>query len=405
MTTGPMTDGLPRRGGERKAPDTNSAFKKWLVGAGFLALVWQSLELAKPGVLPLDDFLEYWVAGQLLRSGENPYSPVQVLALQKAAGWPDHRPLMMWNPPWTLALTLPFSFSTYSISRLLWLYLNLALLLSCFWLLWQTDLGERRLLPVALALALLFYPCLLALKRGQISPLILLGVTLFVFLLKKDQLFWAGAAASLISIKPQLCYLFWIALAFWVWRERKWTVLGGSVVATSVMLFPVLLMDHQVLWQYWYAAIHHPPTDYAAPTWGTVLRLAFGNERVWLQFAPSLAGILWLLQHIRRNGMTWSWSEQMPLLLLVSLLTTTYGWQFDLVLLIPALLRVIARIGASQNQRAAWLAGIVYAVINALALAMNLLEARDVLFVWITPAILFGYYYSEEWSHKTLASA
>ena len=389
------------RGAGKRPLKGNPALKKWLLVGGLLALAWRSLELAKPGVLPLDDFLEYRVAGQLLRSGQNPYSPVQVFALQKAAGWPEQRPLMMWNPPWTLALTLPFSFSSYSVSRLLWLYFNLALLLSCFWLLWLANLGGRTALPVALALALLFFPCFLALRRGQISPLILLGTTLFVFLLKKDQLFWAGAAASLISIKPQLCYLFWIALALWVWRERKWTVLGGCIVATSAMLLPVFSISNQVVVQYWQAAIHYPPTYYATPTWGTLLRLLFGHEKIWLQFVPSLAGILWLLQHFRRKGMTWGWNEQMPLLLLVSLLTTSYGWQFDLVLLIPAVLRVIAQISASKNHRAAWFMGIAYGAINVLAFAMNLLEVRDVLFVWITPTILLGYYFFEEWTYKT----
>jgi hypothetical protein len=66
---------------------------------------------------------------------------------------------------------------------------------------------------------------------------------------------------------------------------------------------------------------------------------------------------------------------------------------------------VIPQIAASQNHRAAWFMGIAYAVINALALAMNLLEVRDVLFVWITPAVLLGYYLSEKWFHKTPESA
>jgi len=171
------------------------------------------------------------------------------------------------------------------------------------------------------------------------------------------------------------------------------------------MLLPVLLLGDRVLSHYWYAAIHYPPTNYAAPAWGTVLRLVFGHERVWLQFAPSVAGALWLFQHFRRKGTTWSWTEQMPLLLLVSLLTTAYGWQFDLVLLIPAVLRVIAQTAVSQNREAAWLVGIAYVMINALALAMNLLEVRDVLFVWITPAVLIGYYFSDQRLRKIPAAA
>jgi hypothetical protein len=44
-------------------------------------------------------------------------------------------------------------------------------------------------------------------------------------------------------------------------------------------------------------------------------------------------------------------------------------------------------------------------MINALALAMNLLEVRDVLFVWITPAVLIGYYFSDQRLRKIPAAA
>jgi hypothetical protein len=33
------------------------------------------------------DFMEYWAAGRLFVHGGNPYSPQDLFALQKAAGW------------------------------------------------------------------------------------------------------------------------------------------------------------------------------------------------------------------------------------------------------------------------------------------------------------------------------
>jgi hypothetical protein len=82
----------------------------------------------------------------------------------------------------------------------------------------------------------------------------------------------------------------------------------------------------------------------------------------------------------------------MPLLLLVSFVTASYGaWPFDLVILLPAAIHVAAGLAASGNRRRTAAAVAAWAAINATALAMNRLHFKSDMFVWMTPSLLVAY--------------
>ena len=76
---------------------------------------------------------------------------------------------------------------------------------------------------------------------------------------------------------------------------------------------------------------------------GGVAARRFGWQKSWLQFLPSALGLAWFAFYWPRVRRAWRWEEQMPLLLLVSLLTTAYGWPFDLVILLPAVIQITRR--------------------------------------------------------------
>src|SRR5262249_50684018 len=78
-----------------------------------------------------------------------------------------------------------------------------------------------------------------------------------------------------------------------------------------------------------------------------------------------------------------------PLVLFVSLLTTSYGaWAFDLVVLLIPVLRMavpLCRAGSWQRALAAYLA------VNGLALLLNLAGVDGFWFLWLTPTALVSY--------------
>ena len=115
---------------------------------------------------PLEDFVEYWSAGRLNAAGANPYDPAAVMREQVAIGWTDPEPIMMYNPPWTLALAMPIGAVEFRLARSIWLPLELFLTLWCASRLWRLYGGAPERVTRAWFVALLWTPTMLALASG-----------------------------------------------------------------------------------------------------------------------------------------------------------------------------------------------------------------------------------------------
>jgi hypothetical protein len=352
--------------------------------------------LADPSVFPPDDFVEYWAAGHLNASGQNPYDGTRLLPLEQAAGRDTDEPIMMWNPPWTLSLAMPVGLLQARAAQLLWLAVSLALVVGCADRLWALYGGPGEQRWVAWLLSLTFLPTLFVLQAGQIGPFILLGITAFLLAERAGRPWLAGAAGGLIAIKPHLVYLFWIALAAWAIRRpapTRWKVIAGGILAGVLATAIPLACNPDVLDQYRDAMTHRTPEQWKSPTIGSLLREVFGAERFDLQFVPAIVGLAWLVvAGWRDRHRDSNWAERMPMLLLVSFVTASYGaWPFDLVILLPAVIHVAAGIAAHKDRVRTLVAGAVYLAINTAALAMNLSHCTSETFVWMAPSLLAAY--------------
>jgi len=128
---------------------------------------------------------------------------------------------------------------------------------------------------------------------------------------------------------------------------------------------------------------NRPPAQWASPTIGTLLRLAFGPENFRLQFVSVAFGLVWFAWYRWQKRAEWNWGEQLPLVLLVSFVTAPYGaWPFDMVLLLPAVFVLV------RSSRA-FAASVI--LINLGCLLMNLFETGSFWFVWGSPAWLLVY--------------
>jgi hypothetical protein len=363
---------------------------KFLLTALLLAMAaWQLRNTA--GGLPVVDLVEYWSAASLLVHGENPYSPSQMMITEKSAGWSQADPLLMWNPPWTLAFVAPMGWLSYRATYLLWLAINFVIVVVCANKLRIYHGGSPQRHYVAWIIALTFVPTLTVLGLGQIGPLILLGITMF--LRWRDSHPWlAGAATVLIGLKPQLCYLFWIALLFWVIRERRWRVLAGAAIAfaaaTLVPLFfrPSIFMDYAG--QFHAARLLRNPS----PNLGTLLRWWVAPTADWLQFVPSVLGGAWFVWYWKRTA-EWDWSAGVPLLLVVSIVTTSYGWVFDHVVLLPAVFQIATWIAHRRDAAKSWAVALSYVLVNACIG----LRAVGIAYAWVAPAWLMLYLAALGW--------
>lgn len=346
--------------------------------------------LADPTVWPPDDFIEYWAAAKLTLAGENPYDAAKLLPLQVANGRDTEEAVMMWNPPWTLAVVLPLGLFPAREAQLLWLAINLCAIGFCGDRLWLLFGGNRERRWIGWAIALAALPTAFALQSGQIGPLLLLGGVLFLDFERRGYHFAAGAATVLLAVKPHLAYLIWLAILCDAVARGRWrTLLGGAVAGLACGTVP-LIFDPQVWHQYLDAMANRPPEQWVSPTIGTVLRLAFGQELFRLQFVPVAVGLTWFAWHWRKRHRDWNWTEQLPLLLLVSFVTAPYGaWPFDMVLLLPAALWLVTRPDCCRSRQRFVLAALI--AVNLGCLALNLAKGTSFTFLWVSPAMLVVY--------------
>jgi hypothetical protein len=124
---------------------------------------------------PQIDFAAYYLAGQALRAGENPFDMTVADRLAAAAGIREHTPYIY--PP-LLALTIePLSVLPYRFAACIWFVLSaLALILSLRLLLPVLGISRRTFLNVAL-LVFFLPPVHYTLELGQINHFLLLLLT------------------------------------------------------------------------------------------------------------------------------------------------------------------------------------------------------------------------------------
>jgi hypothetical protein len=317
-----------------------------LVSAGYM------LTLPLERMLFSIDFTEYWSSSRLLLTGENPYSVEAGELLTKDFDWPRVYPVVMFNPPWVLGVILPLGLLPYNISHLVWLFFNIVIILVCSDLSWQLYKGPPNLRWISWILGIFFIPAINCLHFGQITPLILLGIVGFLYFVEKKKWLLAGCAAFLVSIKPVLLILFWVAFFLWVYKSKHWSTLWACAATGLVALLVPFLIDPNIISQYLNLYSVSPLYEFELPLFSFVLRLIFGLDIHWLQYLPTLLGVIWLVFYWYRHNNHWEWLKYLPLVIMVSFVTASYGWSFDQIVFIPVLMQ--SAIWISKNIQKRW---------------------------------------------------
>jgi Glycosyltransferase family 87 len=350
--------------------------------------------------IPVNDFLEYWAAARLTLDGEDPYSHSAMFRLeQQALGLPTEKPLMMWNPPFVLPFVLPFGFMSLAVGRAVMGVVGFATIFGSAESLWRYYGGDADRRWIAWAVAAVFAPVFAALASGQISPFVLLGVAAFLWLERRRHHFAAGACLLLMALKPHLLYLVWIAIAVWIVEGRRWRVAAGAMAAFLIALSVALLADRQILQHYVSALRTESMLALYAPPLGGLLRVTFGWHHYWLQFVPSTLGAAWLVWR-RSAAAEFDLIREFPLLLMISVCTSPYGWLFDQIVLLPAVAQRAVQFGSAsltdQSTRlwaTVWLAGNVLCLVQIVATGTIL----TLNFAWVAPFFLAVYAATGKW--------
>ena len=345
------SEGIPTRGGRRYR------MILWLLIAGIAVWHLNNLRAAvRVGTIPMYDVIEYWAAGRVLLSGGNPYGAADLLAVHREAAWADERPIRMWNPPWVLPLVLPFAILPYWWGRAAWCLVHLLVIVGSADWLWRTAGGPMSRRWIGWLGALFYIPSVMALFLGQISPLMLAGIVGFLWSIQENRQARAGIFTLLIAVKPHVLHLFWIFLLLWSWKERKLHVLFASAAAILLSTLAAILMDASILRQYIEALRSEAgPQIWHTPTWGVALYVMAPQLGKWVRFIPTGVGAFVALALWRRWRDTFDWQRCLPPILLLSIITSSFTWMFDWVVLIPVLVVILVSLWNSPPSRRWWL--------------------------------------------------
>jgi hypothetical protein len=317
-----------------------------LVFAVLLVILW--IIYININVFPMADFAEYWASGRLNLTGGNPYAPGQMLVLEKTVGWNENEALMMLNPPWTLSYVMLFGLLDYSFSRFLCFLIQIGIVFLCSILLWEIYQGDKKNQWIAWVVILTFGPILHALRSGQVTILVLLGSVGFLYYINRKSDFWAGVLASMVFVKPHLLYLFIVVLFFWAISRHRYKVIFGLAIGLVASLGIALLVNHQVVSQYINMLRFYPLDAWKTSTLGSYVRLLLGIEKYYLQFLPSLIGVFCFLAYWRIHKKDFEWTSMLPFVILISIVTTPYGWTLDYSVLVISVIQVAALFGFSN---------------------------------------------------------
>ncbi|WP_263365972.1 glycosyltransferase family 87 protein [Edaphobacter bradus] len=201
-----------------------------------IGICFGGLEAALGGL----DFRTFYAAGHMVRSGEASqlYDVVAQRLAQDRLVEPRWGVLPFFNPAYAALPFVPLSLLGYKAAYFTFWGLNL-LLAGCAAAVIRVYLpslaGLGKLLPILIFLS--FFPVGVALRKGQVSLILLLIFCGCFAALQRGRAFAAGGLLALALIKPQVALP--VALLFLVWRRWRFAAgFGcGSVVAALLSLW------------------------------------------------------------------------------------------------------------------------------------------------------------------------
>ena len=122
-------------------------------------------------------------------------------------------------PPWYALSTFYLGLMPAQAAATLWFELNLVMLFLSVWLL--TDGWSGRLRLIAFPLALFFFPVLGGLAVGQYDFPVLLGTSLLVYSLRKENVFLTVLGAVLLTFKPHVGALILLSMLGWLIVSKR----------------------------------------------------------------------------------------------------------------------------------------------------------------------------------------
>ena len=210
------------------------------VAVGFLVFGMNSQDTGKR------DFVEYWAAGKLLVSGQNPYDPSSILQLERQAGSTRAEAQVSFSPPVALLFALPLGYMNARWGAVFWMLAIVLSLVASIQILKSLYRSQDDKIH---QLGYLFAPVFACLMVGQLDLFFLLVLALFLKL-HAERPFLAGLVLFPLATKPHLFLPFTLVLLAWSIYRREFRVLIGGICGLAASMLVILAIDPRAWSQY-----------------------------------------------------------------------------------------------------------------------------------------------------------
>ncbi len=328
-----------------------------LGGAAFLGSILLDL-LLLPGDAALGfDFAAFYAAGMALRRGYNPYSWTQLRAVEyhlRSIGDPRHAMNFnsYANPPFFTVLMEPLTALSPHTAYVIWLLASVLALLAGLAVMARAYGMERRSVLLPFVLTPVSVICLFL---GQQTPLLLLGLVLALYALRRGWYVAAGTALAVGWIKPHLILpLALVAIALVSWPVARRVLVGFSGATALLFLVSLLAGGGGALTSWGDDLLHYgrtmdslqPNISSLAGLYLSVVRrswsgwLAGGCLGAWVLL---VALAVWRTHRQRLEPGDDAWLRVFATVLVAWLIFIPYTHPADLVLVVPALPLLLGR--------------------------------------------------------------
>lgn len=350
------------------------------------------------------DSLAYWAAGKLLLNRENPYSPPDVLALQRSQGFAEAKPRMFRPLPWSTWIVLPLGLLDGYWAWVAWLAISLAALMISLRRCWRLYGDRQRPPSIGFVFATyLFAPVVGCFVWAQMSAVLLLGVVLFLEF-EDHRPFWAGAALTICMAKPHIFIVLLPVLFVWILARKRWQLLSGLAAAIAVETLIALALDPHIFPHYRQMLQSEAIPAEFVPSLSGMIRVLFFRQLFWVQFVPAVLAIAWGAWYFWKYHADWNWAQHGPALLVASLLTTPYAKFQDETVLLPAILQGVACVSMCRLKARSQFAIIGFVLLDILLLLIlhAQVDASTGIYFWSSLVWFSWYWYAGSFAQRSI---
>jgi hypothetical protein len=287
-------------------------------------------------------------------------------------------------PPWYVLSTFYLGYLPIQSAGMLWFELNLVMLFLSVWFL--TDGWNGRLRLAVFLLALVFIPVLGALSVGQFGFPVLLGTSMLVYALRRENIVLTVIGVVLLTFKPHLGAL--ILLSVLVWLIASQSNFGRSAMRSVIVAGILLCLLGLIADPLWFINYPKMLLNYqgegnvttcsecaSVPVWASRQFFDGSLAKAILTAAVLLILFTFLLVLIRKSLLK-SPALTVTAVLLVTLLVSPYLYNYDFILLLVP----FAILGNSKGI-AGWVVVVLCYLIPSVAILLLGREGNTLLLV------------------------